>query len=55
MKAAPSSIQAHRVTKAGSSLLVTACQVALKRDLAVKANRMVMHCVECEQKEQVPA
>lgn len=49
MKAAKSSVQAHKIQKVGSHLLVTACKVALNKNLAVPANRAVMRCFECQQ------
>jgi len=51
-KAGPSSQQAHLVTKAGSSLLVTACQVALNKAQAVPANGATQRCFECHNQEQ---
>ncbi len=52
MKASKSSVQAHKIQKVGSRLLVTACKVALNKGLAVPANRTVMRCFECQQAKE---
>ncbi len=51
-KAGPSSIQAHRITRAGSKLLVTRCGVALLRATAVGANAATMRCFECQEADK---
>ena len=49
MKAGQTSSQAHLITKAGSNLLITACQVALNRDTATPATAATCRCFECQQ------
>lgn len=51
-KAGKTALQAHKITKAGSSLLVTRCGVALRRETAVGALATTTRCFECQALEK---